>query len=135
MTPSAPIEALLLHPSTKDLYPCRVRVARDGLVLCRVEADWGGVRGARAESDPIGVSWRSLRGFSADESCATRAGHRLQVLEIDCEEGVVTVLAPVSEVSRLFAAVGEVWQQWRIARSPLGLVLGGLRRRLVGQVA
>ncbi len=124
-----------MHPSTRDLYPCRVRVARDGLVLCRVEADWPGVRGARAESEPIGIPWRTLRGFSADESYVTAAGRRLQVLEIDCDDGVLTLLAPVDQVSSLFAALGEVWQHWRIARSPLGIVFGGRRRRLVGQVA
>jgi hypothetical protein len=127
------VEALLMHPVTKDLYPCRIRVNRDGLTLSRLaEADEGD---RPAESEPVGVAWRSLRGFSADESHATPAGDRLQVLEIDSDDGVLTVLAAAPRVSELFAAVGAWSQHWRIARSPLGLVFGGRRRRLASQVA
>ena len=132
------IEALLMHPLSRSVHRCRVRVTRDGLLMCRVsghseiEAD----PAARSvESEPIGIGWRSLRGFSADESHVTPGGRRLQVLEIDTEDGVLTVFAAAAEVSVLFGAIGRWSGHWRLARSPLGLVFGGRRKKLVRQVA
>jgi hypothetical protein len=87
------------------------------------------------ESEPVVVPWRSLRGFCADESYVTPAGRRLQVLEVDAEDGVLTLLAAAPEVSELFAMVGRWSGHWRLARSPLGLVFGGRRRRAIRQVA
>ncbi|HXW38201.1 MAG TPA: hypothetical protein VEJ44_00790, partial [Acidimicrobiales bacterium] len=109
-------------------------VTKDGLVLCRVSAGARLSGTPRAESAPITVVWRSLRGFSADESYATPTG-RLQVLEIDSDDGVLTLLLAATVVSDLLGAVRNWSQHWRIARSPLGLVFAGRRRRLVGQVA
>jgi len=132
------IEALLVHPQTRSLHNCRVRVSQDGIVLCRfagppeVQHD---ERTRPMESEPVLVSWRSLRGFSADESYMTPAGRRLQVLEIDADEGVLTLLAAAPEVSELFGMVGRWSGHWRLARSPLGLVLGGRRKRASRQVA
>jgi hypothetical protein len=132
---SAAVEALLMHPATKQLHPCRVRVTRDGLVLCRVSEVAQASSGVRTESASIAIVWRSLRGFSADESYAMPQGLRLQVLEIDSDDGVLTLLAEATTVSVLFAAIGGWSQHWRIARSPLGLVFGGRLRRVVSQVA
>jgi hypothetical protein len=87
------------------------------------------------ESEPIAIRWRSLRGFSADESYVTPAGRRRQVLEIDTDDGALVMLATVSEVSVLFREVGRWANQWRLARSPLGVVFGGRRRRAVRRVA
>jgi len=132
------IEALLLHPLSRSMYRCRVQVTRDGLLMCRVsgEAEAEIEHDARTvESDPIEIGWRSLRGFSADESFVTPAGRRLQVLEIDTDDGVLTVLAAAAEVSVLFGAVGRVVGHWRLARSPLGVVFGGRRKRSVREVA
>ncbi len=56
------------------------------------------------------------------------------MLEIDSDEGVLTLLVAATQVSVLFAAVGTWSQHWRIARSPIGLVFGG-RRRLASRVA
>ena len=132
------IEALLMHPISRAVHRCRVRVSRDGLSMCRVSGDAeaeteGG--GRSVESDPIVVGWRSLRGFSADESHVTPAGRRLQVLEIDTDDGVLTVFAPAAEVSVLFGAVRHWAERWRLARSPLGVVFGGRRKRLAREVA
>jgi hypothetical protein len=132
------IEALLMHPLSRCLYRCRVQATRDGLLLSRVSGDAEAeiVEGSSTvESIPIGIPWRLLRGFSADESYVTPAGRRLQVLEIDTDDGVLTVLAAVSEVAVLFEAVGRWSSHWRLARSPLGVVFGGRRRRSTRQVA
>jgi len=132
------IEALLVYPQTRSLHRCRVRVSQHGLVLCRlaglpeVEHD---ERTRPMESESVVVSWRSLRGFSADESYVTPTGRRLQVLEIDADEGVLTLLAAAAEVSELFGMVGRWSGHWRLARSPLGLVFGGRRRRASRLVA
>jgi hypothetical protein len=133
---SAVVDALLMHPATKDLSPCRVRVTREGLLLSRLSGQVGAASGERrTESAPIALVWRSLRGFSADESYATPQGPRLQVLEIDSDDGVLTLLAGTPAVSELFASVRDWSQHWRIARSPLGMVFGARRRHLVSQVA
>jgi hypothetical protein len=132
------IEGLLMHPLSRSVHRCRVQVTRDGLLMCRVsgDADAGIDLGARSvESEPIAIGWRSLRGFSADESHVTPAGRRLQVLEVDTDEGVLTVLAPAAEVSMLFEAVARWSGSWRLARSPLGLMFGGRRKRLAREVA
>jgi hypothetical protein len=132
------IEALLMHPISKSLYRCRVHATRDGLLLARVsgEAEAEIEEGATTvESEPTGIPWRLLRGFSADESYVTPAGRRLQVLEIDTDEGVLTVLAAASEVSVLFSGVARWVSHWRLARSPLGVVFAGRRRKSVRQVA
>jgi hypothetical protein len=57
------------------------------------------------------------------------------VLEIDGEDGVLTLLVEAVEVSVLLSAVGRWSGQWRLERSPLGLVIGGRRRRLARRVA
>ena len=132
------IDALLMHPISRSLYRCRVEVTRDGLLMWRVsgEAEAEIEPDARiVESDPIEIGWRTLRGFSADESYVTPAGRRLQVLEIDTEEGVLTVLAAAAEVSVLFGGIARVVGHWRLARSPLGVVFGGRRKRSVRAVA
>ena len=127
-----------MHPVSRSLHRCRVQATRDGLLASRVagdaeaEIDEGATE---AESEPIGIAWRVLRGFSADESYVTPAGRRLQVLEIDTDDGVLTVLAAASEVSVLFGAVGRWSSHWRLARSPLGAVFAGRRRKSVRQVA
>jgi hypothetical protein len=134
--PSKSVDALLMHPTTKDLSPCRVRVTREGLLLSRLSGRVPAVPGERqTESAPIALVWRSLRGFSADESYGTPHGPRLQVLEIDSDGGVLTLLAGATAVSELFASVRDWSQHWRIARSPLGVVFGARRRHLVSQVA
>jgi hypothetical protein len=131
------IEALLMHPLSRSVYRCRLRVNRDGLLMCRLlgEAETETNNQRSVESEPIAIRWRALRGFSADESYVTPAGRRLQVLEIDTDDGVLTVLAKVAEVSVLFAEVGRWASHWRLARSPLGVVFGGRRRRQIRQVA
>jgi len=133
------IEALLMHPLTRELHRCRVRVSPDGIVVCRVsgkpEAEEQTERTELVESEPALIGWRSLRGFSADESFVTPTDRRLQVVEIDSEEGVLTVLAEAAEVSVLLAAVGRWSGHWRLARSPLGLVFGGRRKKPTRQVA
>jgi hypothetical protein len=132
------IEGLLMHPLSRSLYRCRVQVTRDGLLMCRVSgvAEAEIEQDARTvESDPIGIGWRSLRGFSADESYVTPAGRRLQVLEIDTDDGVLTVLAGAAEVSVLFGAVGRWSGHWRLARSPLGVVFSGRRKKSAREVA
>ncbi|MGH9006989.1 MAG: hypothetical protein ACRDV6_04630 [Acidimicrobiales bacterium] len=88
------------------------------------------------ESDPLLIRWRSLRGFSADESYVPEPDRpRLQVLEIDTDDGALILLAAVAEVSVLFDAVGKWSGHWRLARSPLGVVFGGRRRRPTARVA
>jgi hypothetical protein len=132
------IEALVMHPVSRSLYRCRVQATRDGLLLSRVSGDAEAEidEGATTvESEPIGIPWRLLRGFSADESYVTPASRRLQVLEIDTDDGVLTVLAAASEVSVLFGGVGRWSSHWRLARSPLGVVFSGRRRKAVRQVA
>jgi hypothetical protein len=130
------IDALLMHPLSRSLYRCRVEVNRDGLSMWRVSGEAEIEPDARiVESEPIEIGWRTLRGFSADESYVTPAGRRLQVLEIDTEEGVLTVLVAAAEVSVLLAAVGGVVGHWRLARSPLGVVFGGRRKKSVRAVA
>jgi hypothetical protein len=130
------VDALLMHPATKDLCPCRVRVMREGLLVSRLSGQVPAAPGeCRTESAPIALVWRSVRGFSADESYATPEGPRLQVLEIDSDDGVLTLLVGATAVSELFAAVRDWSSHWRIARSPLGVVFGGRRRHLVSQVA
>jgi hypothetical protein len=131
------VEALIMHPLSRSLYRCRVWVNRDGLLMSRVlgvaEEETHDHRSV--ESEPIAIRWRSLRGFSADESYVTPAGRRLQVLEIDTDNGALIVLAAVSEVSILFRQVGRWANQWRLARSPLGVVFRGRRKRAVRRVA
>jgi hypothetical protein len=131
------VETLLLHPLGRSVYWCRVRVNRDGLMMCRVSVEANTPIGEQrsVESEPIAIRWRSLRGFSADESHVAPTGVRLQVLEIDTDDGVLTLLAPVAEISVLFGEVGRWSSQWRMARSPLGVVLGGRRKRHLRQVA
>ena len=127
-----------MHPLSRSIYRCRVQVTRDGLAMWRVSGDAEAEiePGAGSiESDPIGIGWRSLRGFSADESYVTPARRRLQVLEIDTDDGVLTLLVAASEVSVLFAAVGRWSSHWRLARSPLGVVFSGRRKKQTREVA
>ena len=133
------IDALVLHPAQRSVHPARVRVSPDGLLLSRLANDPGhpSEHDRRYdESEPVLIRWRSLRGFSADESYAPEPEvPRLQVLEIDTEEGALTLLAPVAEVSVLFQSVAKWSGHWRLARSPLGVVFGGRKRRAVTRVA
>jgi hypothetical protein len=132
------IEALLMHPLSRSLYRCRVEVTRDGLLMWRVsgEAEAEIEPDARTvESEAIAIWWRSLRGFSADESHVTPAGRRLQVVEIDTDDGVLTLLVAATEASLLFGAVGHFVSYWRLARSPLGVVFGGRRKKSAREVA
>jgi hypothetical protein len=112
------------------VHRCAVRVSRDGLVLSRLPPD-----GAGPESDPLLIGWRTLHGFSADATDLAPGGLRLQALEIFCDAGVLTVLMAAPEVVVLFAAVGRWASQWRLARSPLGLVLTSRRRKVARSVA
>jgi len=124
--PPEVIDALLVHPETRALHHCRVRVTDDGLSLTRMSGDPEATADrASPESAATEIEWRSLRGFSADESFTTSGGRRLQVLGIETEEGVLTLLASVTEVSRLFGSVGARAERWRRSR----------KRRLVRQVA
>jgi hypothetical protein len=104
------IDALLMHPLSRSLYRCRVEVNRDGLSMWRVSGEAEIEPDARiVESEPIEIGWRTLRGFSADESYVTPAGRRLQVLEIDTEEGVLTVLVAALAPGPLAARGGLRW--------------------------
>jgi len=128
------IEALLMHPLSRSVHRCRVQVTRDGLLMSRVWGD-ADTDATSVESEPIAIVWRSLRGFSADESHLAPDGRRLQVLEIDTADGVLTVFAPAADVAELFSAVGHWAGHWRLARSPLGLVISGRRKKPAREVA
>jgi hypothetical protein len=132
------IEGLLMHPLSRSVYRCRVQVTRDGLLMSRVSGEPepdADMDATPVESKPIAIVWRSLRGFSADESHVSPDGRRLQVLEIDTDDGVLTVFAPAADVAELFSAVGRRAGLWRLARSPLGLVISGRRKKLAREVA
>lgn len=138
MSDPATTSVLIMHPTDRSLHPGLVRVGRDGLALSRLSPGARTERDLRStgrESEPITIAWRALRGFCADASFVTPDGRRLQVVEVDSEEGVLTLLAPVAEVSALFGAVSAWARHWRLARSPFGVVFGGRRRRIVRQVA
>jgi len=128
------IEALLMHPVARSVHGCRVKVTRDGLAMCRL-SEKSQLRAAPVESEPIAVVWRSLRGFSADESHVVPDGRRLQVLEIDTDDGVLTVFAPAADVAELFGGVGRWAGVWRRSGSPLGVVISGRRKKLAREVA
>ena len=132
------IEALLMHPLSRSVFRCRVQVTRDGLLMARVSGEFepdANTDATSVESEPVAIVWRSLRGFSADESHVAPDGRRLQVLEIDTDDGVLTVLAPAADVAELFSAVGRWAGLWRLARSPLGVVISGRRKKLAREVA
>jgi hypothetical protein len=133
------IDGFLLHPVHRSVHRCRVCVGPEGLALTRRAGPFGHPTHHDQrydESEAVLIRWRSLRGFSADESYAPEPDWpRLQVLEIDTDYGALTLLAGVAEVSVLFDAVGKWSGHWRLARSPLGVILGGRKRRPTTRVA
>ncbi|MGO9457734.1 MAG: glycosyl hydrolase family 18 protein [Acidimicrobiales bacterium] len=122
-----------MHPDTLEAHPCRVTVARRGLLLQRL-ADEHTERGS---AGTLRVPWWTVQGFSADGTETAPDGTVRQLVEVVTDAGTLLLLTRAPDVSDLLAQVAGRSGRWRRARRPLSaaaarrmaLVVGGLELR------
>ncbi len=100
----------LLHPVTLESYRCAVRVTARGVQLSPVPA------ADPAGASVLGIPWRSVRGFGAEDRGAAPDGSMFQVLEIVTDQGTLTLLMAAPEVSVLMASTARFSTRWSRSR-------------------